>query len=73
MRSFLRGDGAAPKGDITLAFELFDRYGRLRSELVTYPTIKRSGVWGRELDHGDILLIEAISVDQGYRRQNLAK
>ncbi|OAP60746.1 hypothetical protein AYL99_05748 [Fonsecaea erecta] len=56
-----------------LAFDLFDRYGRLRSEFKTHPVIKGTGVWGQELDHGDILLIEEVFVNKDYRRQGLGR
>lgn len=56
-----------------LAFDLFDRYGRLRSEFTTHPVIKGSGVWGRELDRGDMLLIEEVFVTQDHRRQQLGR
>lgn len=56
-----------------LAFDLFDRYGRLRPEFKTHSVIKGNGVWGQELDHGDILLIEQVFVDKDYRRQGLGR
>ncbi|KIW33877.1 uncharacterized protein PV07_00692 [Cladophialophora immunda] len=56
-----------------LALDLFDRYGRLRSEFKTHPVIKGTGVWGQELDHGDILLIEEVFVNKDYRRQGLGR
>jgi GNAT superfamily N-acetyltransferase len=56
-----------------LAFDLFDRYGRLRPEFKKHPVRKGSGVWNEELDVGDILLIEFLMIDEGYRRQGLGK
>lgn len=56
-----------------LAFDLFDRYGRLRSEFKDHPIRKGSGVWSKELDTGDILLIEEIKIDKAYRRRGLGK
>lgn len=56
-----------------LAFDLFDRYGRLRSEFRDHPIRKGSGVWSKELDTGDILLIEEVKVDKAYRRRGLGK
>lgn len=56
-----------------LGFDLFDRYGRLRPEFKTHPIMKGTGVWGRELDHGDILLVEDLFVHQPYRRQRLGR
>lgn len=43
-----------------LAFSRFDRFGRLRSEFKTHPIMKGIGIWGQELDHGDLLLIEEV-------------
>ncbi|KAI0188422.1 hypothetical protein F4808DRAFT_468128, partial [Astrocystis sublimbata] len=54
-----------------LAFELFDRYGRLNREYAEHEVRKGSGVWGQELDHGDILMIEKIQVDPLWRRQGV--
>jgi hypothetical protein len=56
-----------------LAFDLFDRYGRLRSEFKDHPIRKGSGVWSKELDTGDILLIEEIKIDKAYGRRGLGK
>jgi len=56
-----------------LAFDLFDRYGRLRPEFKTHPIIRGTGVWGQEIDRGDILLIEEIFVNQACRRQQLGR
>ncbi|EEU42300.1 uncharacterized protein NECHADRAFT_80108 [Fusarium vanettenii 77-13-4] len=54
-----------------LAFELFDRYGRLRKEFREHPVNKGTGVWGRELDGEDILLFESIRIEPGHRRQKI--
>ncbi|KAI5462857.1 hypothetical protein BGZ63DRAFT_352168, partial [Mariannaea sp. PMI_226] len=51
-----------------LAFELFDRYGRFRGEFYNHRVRKGTGVWGKELDEGDILLFETIIVQSEYRR-----
>ncbi len=56
-----------------LAFDLFDRYGRLRSEIKDHTVRKGSGVWNEELDSGDILLIEEVKIDKEYRRRGLGK
>ncbi|KAI1109215.1 hypothetical protein F5Y14DRAFT_444878 [Nemania sp. NC0429] len=55
----------------SLAFELFDRYGRLNREYDEHEIRKGSGVWGRELDHDDILIIEIIDVEPRWRRQGM--
>lgn len=54
-----------------LAFNLFDRYGRLRTEFKTHPIKKGSGIWQNELDMGDLLLIEYLHVQSLYRRRGL--
>ncbi|KAK3896882.1 hypothetical protein C8A05DRAFT_20243 [Staphylotrichum tortipilum] len=54
-----------------LAFELFDRYGRLNREHYDHEMGKGSGVWGQELDHGDILLFESLSVETIWRHQGI--
>ncbi|KAJ4211335.1 hypothetical protein NW759_012536 [Fusarium solani] len=54
-----------------LAFELFDRYGRLRKEFREHTVNKGTGVWGSELDGEDILLFESIRVEHGHCRQKI--
>lgn len=56
-----------------VAFDLFDRYGRLRGEFKDHEIRKGSGVWSDELDNGDILLIEEVKIDKEYRRRGLGK
>jgi GNAT superfamily N-acetyltransferase len=51
-----------------LAFDLFDRYGRLKPEFKGHPVKKGSGIWNTELDDGDIFLIESLRIDRQYRR-----
>lgn len=55
-----------------LAFSLFDRYGRLGFKFYEHDFEKGSGVWGKELDHGDILLLDWIRVDPKWRRRGIA-
>ncbi|RMZ87412.1 hypothetical protein DV736_g5364, partial [Chaetothyriales sp. CBS 134916] len=65
MRDDFYGEMELPSQETSmLAFNLFDRYGRLRSEFITHLVIKGTGIWGQELDHGDILLIEKVFVDK---------
>ncbi|KAJ6112318.1 hypothetical protein N7523_008379 [Penicillium sp. IBT 18751x] len=52
----------------SLAFDLFDRYGRLKPEFKSHPIKKGSGIWNAELDDGDIFLIESLRIDGQYRR-----
>lgn len=54
-----------------LAFTRFDRYGRLLEEFKTPAFKKGSGIWGDEVDFGDILLIEKFCVNPAYRYQGL--
>lgn len=54
-----------------LAFDLFDRYGRLNPELYEHDVNKGTGVWGKELDRGDLLLFEHVSVDAAHRRRGI--
>lgn len=54
-----------------LAFDLFDRYGRLDPEFYEHDLRKGTGVWGNELDHGDILLFETLKVSAGYRQRRI--
>lgn len=56
-----------------LAFDLFDRYGRLRPEFTTHPVKTGTGAWAEELDRGDILLVEEVFVKKDFRRQQLGK
>lgn len=42
-----------------LAFELFDRFGCLQPQYKEHPVKRGSGVWGGELNHGDILLMRS--------------
>jgi GNAT superfamily N-acetyltransferase len=51
-----------------LAFDIMDRYGRLKPEFKARPIKKGSGIWSSELDNDDILLIESLKVDKQYRR-----
>ena len=55
----------------SIAFSLFDRYGRLKEEYITHPIRKGSGYWGRELDLGDLFIIEDVLVDKDHRREGV--
>ncbi|KAI7764617.1 hypothetical protein LZL87_003822 [Fusarium oxysporum] len=54
-----------------LAFGMFSKYGRLNREFYEHSFKKGSGVWGPELDRGDILLLETISVTRQHCRAGL--
>jgi hypothetical protein len=48
-----------------LAYDLFDRHGRLSREYITHPVKRGTGLWGLELDYGNLLFIKNIEVDKG--------
>lgn len=54
-----------------IAFEIFDRYGRLKQELKCHSFRKGTGHWGSELDHGDLLIIEEVSVAKKWRGKGI--
>jgi len=56
-----------------LAFDIFDRYGRLRKEFKTHPIKRGTGLWQHELDYGDLLFFEQLQIERGYRRRGLGK
>ncbi|KAJ2979524.1 hypothetical protein NQ176_g3198 [Zarea fungicola] len=65
---------AEPKKETScLAFELFDRYGRLKRQYYEHSFKRGSGVWGHELDGDDILLIENIGVKVKERRRGIGR
>jgi GNAT superfamily N-acetyltransferase len=55
-----------------MAFDIFDQYGRLKDIYKVHKYWKGSEVWQQQLDEGDILLIEDVTVDAHYRRRGLA-
>ncbi|KAK8059184.1 hypothetical protein PG996_009114 [Apiospora saccharicola] len=55
----------------SLAFGLFDRYGRVERKYVEPGFRQGNGAWGRELDHGNILLFEKLTVDSEARRRGV--
>ncbi len=59
------------EGTMNLAVELFDRYGRLKEEMRQHALRKGSGVWGKELDDGNFLLVEDVKVERAYRRKRI--
>lgn len=56
-----------------LAFDLFDRWGCIKDDFLRHPIKKGTGVWGEELNQGEMLLFEFISVDRDFRRQGVGK
>ena len=56
-----------------LAFDVFDRWGCLKSAYQSHPVKKGTGVWGPELNRGRFLLIEEMSVGERYQRKGYGK
>jgi GNAT superfamily N-acetyltransferase len=74
IRSTFWRDMEEPSQDLsTIAFEVFDRYGRLKKEFKDHPIRKGTGAWGSELDVGCIFVIEDILVDKQWRRRGIGK
>ncbi|ETS84836.1 hypothetical protein PFICI_02861 [Pestalotiopsis fici W106-1] len=74
MRALFWNEMEVPSRELSkLAFELFDRYGRLRSDYCDHDVRKGTGVWGKELNYGDLLLFEEIKIDRQWRRQGIAR
>ncbi|OBT56864.1 hypothetical protein VE04_02992 [Pseudogymnoascus sp. 24MN13] len=57
----------------SVAFELFDRYGRLKREFVDHTVRKGSGCWGSELDLGPLFIIEHVRMEREWRRKGVGK
>jgi hypothetical protein len=45
-----------------VAFHVFDRYGTAKTKYKDDPVQRGTGVWGNELDHGPLFLIENLHV-----------
>jgi GNAT superfamily N-acetyltransferase len=72
VRATFHRDVEVPSRDTALlAYELFDRYGCFKEELQHHPVKRGSGIWGQELDHGDLLIFEVITVEQEYQYQGI--
>jgi len=56
-----------------LALTLFDRYGRLKREIIHHAIRKGTAVWKEEVDSGNIVLINNINVDKEWRRQGVGR
>jgi GNAT superfamily N-acetyltransferase len=54
-----------------LALTIFDRYGRLKRELMEHIVRKGSGVWGEELDEGNFVLIVDVDVSEKWHRKGI--
>ena len=57
-----------------VAFNVFDRYGTVKAKYKDHPVQRGTGVWGIELDHGPLFLIEEIRVTAlDLRRKGLGR
>ncbi|KAJ5959832.1 zinc knuckle transcription factor [Penicillium vulpinum] len=56
-----------------VAFHVFDRYGTVETKYKDHPVQRGTGVWGNELDHGPIFLIEKLHVTLELRRKGLGQ
>ncbi|KAK5559412.1 hypothetical protein LTR46_002454 [Exophiala xenobiotica] len=54
-----------------LAFDLFDRYGRPKDDYKHHPIRRGSGFWKDQLDEGDIILIEDVTIGQQHRQRGI--
>lgn len=61
---FLEIMDAASQELTDFALALFDKYGKLRTELVENEYHRGSGCWGRELDDGIIVYVVSVQVGQ---------
>lgn len=56
-----------------MGFALFDRYGRLKTKFKEHGSDPGSGIWGDELDTGDIHLIDQVRINNDLRHKGLGK
>ncbi|KAL7650403.1 hypothetical protein M752DRAFT_277798 [Aspergillus phoenicis ATCC 13157] len=57
-----------------VAFHVFDRYGTVKAKYKDHPVQKGTGVWGNELDHGPLFLIENLHITTlNLRRKGLGQ
>lgn len=74
IRATFYGDMEEPTNDTSeLAFNVFDRWGCVKSELRDHPVKKGNGVWGTEMDAGKILFIEDVTVNETHRRKGYGR
>ncbi|KAH7408014.1 hypothetical protein BKA64DRAFT_743577 [Cadophora sp. MPI-SDFR-AT-0126] len=52
--------------DIEIPSDLFDRYGRLKRQFKDHQVIKGTGIWGDELDHEDIFIVDVIHLNEDW-------
>ncbi|EGX52469.1 hypothetical protein AOL_s00043g258 [Orbilia oligospora ATCC 24927] len=72
-RSRFRAEMEGPSQELCdVAFDLFNSHARLKRELINHPVRKGTGVWGKELDHGNFLVIENVHIyDASWRRKGI--
>ncbi|KAM0797150.1 hypothetical protein BDR22DRAFT_864113 [Usnea florida] len=70
---FHRGMAEVSNNAANLAFDIFDRWGCLKSAYQCHPIKKGTGVWGPELNSGRFLLIEIMAVAEQYQRKGYGK
>ena len=51
--------------------DIFDCWGRLKPQYRTHPVAKGIGVWGNELNAGNIFILDGMYVDEGFQRQGI--
>lgn len=74
IRATFYRDIEEPTSDTSeMGFGLFDRWGNLKNEYIQHDVKKGTGVWGKELNEGNILLIEQVNVRMDHRRQAYGK
>ncbi|PYH99228.1 hypothetical protein BO71DRAFT_476797 [Aspergillus ellipticus CBS 707.79] len=57
-----------------VAFHVFDRYGTVKTKYKDHPVQRGTGIWGKELDHGPLFLIENVHVTaMELRRKRLGQ
>ncbi|KAM0458173.1 hypothetical protein ACHAPV_001549 [Trichoderma viride] len=57
----------------SMGLDLFNRYGQLRPAFKKGSARSGSGIWGDELDDGDILMIQRMWIDKSHRRQGMGQ
>ncbi|KAL2070288.1 hypothetical protein VTL71DRAFT_13314 [Oculimacula yallundae] len=57
----------------SIAFELFDRYGRLNEQFISHPVRKGKGCWGSEVNLGDLLIIEYVWVHKKFLLEGIGR
>ncbi|KAI8629820.1 hypothetical protein F5Y19DRAFT_475267 [Xylariaceae sp. FL1651] len=53
--------------------DVLNGYGKMHTALIDDPIMRGAGIWGRELDTSNILVIERIQVETEFQRRGIAK